>query len=91
MVATVPIFTPIVVGLGFDPIWFGILVILLIETALITPPVGINLFVVQGIRERGPIRDVIRGVVPFLAALMAMIVALILVPDLALFLPAWFG
>lgn len=91
MVATVPIFTPIVVALGFDPIWFGILVILLIETALITPPVGINLFVVQGIRDGGSIRDVIRGVVPFLGALMFMIVALIIFPGLALKLPEMFG
>lgn len=91
MVATVPIFAPIVVGLGFDPVWFGILVILLIETAMITPPVGINLFVVQGVRQSGPLEDVVRGVLPFLAALLFAIVLMVLFPGIALFLPNWLG
>ena len=54
---TVPIIAPAVIQLGFDPAWFGALMMLLLETALITPPVGSNLFVVQGVRERGPIRE----------------------------------
>ena len=91
MVATVPIFTPIMAGLGFDPVWFGILVIMLIETAMITPPVGINLFVVQGVRHGGALSDVVRGVLPFLAALIAGIALLVLVPEVALFLPRWLG
>ena len=54
MVATIPIVVPVVAGLGYDLVWFGILLILLVEMALITPPVGLNLFVVQGARARAP-------------------------------------
>ena len=88
LVATVPIITPVVVGLGFNPIWFGVLMMLLIETALITPPVGFNLFVVQGVRSRGQIYDVIVGSAPFVITLMAMIALLVAYPQIALWLPA---
>ena len=71
MVATIPITTPIVVQAGYDPVWYGILVVLLMEAALLTPPVGMNLFVVQGIRERGDLNDVIIGTVPFIVTLFA--------------------
>jgi C4-dicarboxylate transporter DctM subunit len=87
MVATVPVVTPIMVGLGYDPVWFGILIVLLIETAMITPPVGINLFVVQGVRGRGDIHDIMIGAAPFVVALLVMIGVLVLWPDLALLLP----
>jgi tripartite ATP-independent transporter DctM subunit len=87
MVATVPIIAPIMVKAGFDPIWFGILVVILMETAMITPPVGINLYVVQGLRKRGRIDDVIIGASPFVLAMMLMIVLLSLWPMLALWLP----
>jgi len=92
MVATVPIFAPIVVSLGYDPVWFGVLVIMLIETAMITPPVGINLFVVQGVRPPGkPMSDVVRGVLPFLFALLLAITLVALFPKIALFLPELLG
>jgi C4-dicarboxylate transporter DctM subunit len=71
MVVTVPVVTPVVVAAGYDPVWFGILVVLLMETAMITPPVGINLFIVQGIRRRGGINDIVIGVVPFVFSLLA--------------------
>lgn len=87
MVATVPIITPVIVSLGFDPVWFGIIIILLIETAMITPPVGINLFVVQGVRGRGHLHDVMIGATPFVITLMVMIVLLIIFPDIAMWLP----
>ncbi len=87
MVATVPIITPVIVSLGFDPVWFGIIIILLIETAMITPPVGINLFVVQGVRGRGHLHDVMIGASPFVITLMLMIVLLIFFPDIAMWLP----
>jgi C4-dicarboxylate transporter DctM subunit len=87
MIATVPIITPVIVTMGYDPVWFGVLMMLLLETALITPPVGVNLFIVQGVRERGQIRDVMIGSLPFVVTLLAMIVLLMLVPDLALWLP----
>jgi tripartite ATP-independent transporter DctM subunit len=87
MVATVPIIAPIMVKAGFDPIWFGIVVVILMETAMITPPVGINLYVVQGLRKRGRIDDVIIGAAPFVLAMMLMLVLLSLWPMLALWLP----
>ena len=87
MVATVPIITPVVVHLGFDPVWFGVLIMLLVETAMITPPVGINLFVVQGVRGRGPVHDVMIGAAPFALTLIVMIALLTAFPQIALWLP----
>ena len=87
MVATVPIIAPIMFKAGFDPIWFGILIVILMETAMITPPVGINLYVVQGLRKRGRIDDVIIGTAPFVVTMLVMIAVLSLWPQLALWLP----
>ncbi|MBO0662582.1 TRAP transporter large permease [Jiella sp. MQZ9-1] len=86
MIATIPIVVPIISGLGFDKVWFGILMIVLIEMALITPPVGLNLYVVQGARTKGSLTDVMVGVIPYVVVMLLMVVALVLVPDLALFL-----
>jgi tripartite ATP-independent transporter DctM subunit len=91
MVATVPIFTPVVVGLGYDPVWFGILVILMVETAMITPPVGINLFVVHGLRRSGALGDVIIGAAPFVLTLLAMTALIVVFPGIVLALPAAMG
>lgn len=87
MIATTPIVVPIIIALGYDPIWFGILFMILIEAALITPPIGINIFVVQGVRGEGAIRDVMLGAVPFLLMMIAMMALLLLFPQLALWLP----
>lgn len=87
MIATIPIVVPVIVGLGFDPIWFGILVIVLVEMALITPPVGLNLYVVQAARERGAFSDVIIGALPYVGAMALMVAALVAFPQIALFLP----
>jgi tripartite ATP-independent transporter DctM subunit len=87
MVATVPIITPVIIAQGFDPVWFGVLMMLLIETAMITPPVGINLFVVQGVRGRGQLHDVMLGAAPFVVTLLLMTALLILFPQIALWLP----
>ncbi len=91
MVLTIPIVFPIIVDKGYDPVWFGILLILLIEMALITPPVGLNLYVVQGIRGRGSITDIIVGSVPFVFMMLLMIAILIKFPCIALFLPSKIG
>jgi C4-dicarboxylate transporter, DctM subunit len=88
MVATVPIIAPIMFKAGFDPVWFGILIIILMELAMITPPVGINLYVVQGLRKRGKIDDVIIGASPFVVTMLLMIVVLSLWPQIALWLPS---
>jgi len=87
MIATTPIVVPIVVALGYDPLWFGILFMILIEAALITPPIGVNLFVVQSVRGGGPFRDVMLGALPFLAMMLVMIGLLLAFPQLATWLP----
>jgi len=87
MLTTTPLIFPIVVSLGYDPIWFGILQIILLEAALITPPVGVNLYVVQGVRKAGAINDVIVGTLPFLVAMLAMVTMLMIMPEIATFLP----
>ncbi|WP_273207168.1 TRAP transporter large permease [Marinobacter subterrani] len=87
MVITIPIVAPIIISLGFDPVWFGILLILLIEMALITPPVGLNLYVVQGVRKGGPFSDVMAGAMPYVGMMLLMAVILVLFPSVALFLP----
>jgi C4-dicarboxylate transporter, DctM subunit len=87
MVLTVPIITPVVVSLGYDPVWFGILIMLLCETGQITPPVGLVMYVVQGVRGRGPLADVAIGILPFVLALFAMIGLMLAAPSLALHLP----
>ncbi len=91
MIVTIPIIVPVVVQAGFDPVWFGIMVVLLCETAMITPPVGVNLYVVQGVRGRGVISDVILGVLPFIGSLLLMIVLIIAAPDIVMWLPRLIG
>jgi C4-dicarboxylate transporter, DctM subunit len=86
MVASVPIIAPILVQAGFDPVWCGIVIVLLMEIALITPPVGLNLFVVQSVRRRGYIEDVIFGSLPFMLMMLAFVGALYIWPEIALFL-----
>lgn len=90
MITTIPIIAPVMFNLGFDPVWFGIVIIILIEAALITPPVGLNLFVVQNLRRGGPMNDVIVGAAPFVVAMLALLLMLALQPGLALWLPAQF-
>ncbi|WP_449285405.1 TRAP transporter large permease [Marinobacter sp. PE14] len=87
MVITLPMVAPVIISLGYDPIWFGVLVILLIEMALITPPVGLNLYVVQGVRKEGSLNDVMIGAAPYVLMMIIMGILLIAFPDIALFLP----
>lgn len=87
MVATIPIVVPIIVQLGYDPLWFGILMILLVEMALITPPVGLNLYVVQAARDKGSFSDVMIGVIPYAIAMLVMAGLLVIFPAIALYLP----
>jgi C4-dicarboxylate transporter DctM subunit len=89
MILTTPFIYPIVTKLGWDPIWWGVVLTILIEAALITPPVGLNLYVVQSLRERGAIIDVIRGALPFVIGMVALIGLLMAIPDVALWLPNW--
>ncbi|MEP1768427.1 MAG: TRAP transporter large permease [Sulfitobacter sp.] len=87
MVVTIPIIVPLVVAQGYDVVWFGILMIVLIEMALITPPVGLNLYVVQGARKSGSLNEVMLGALPYCLTMLAMALLLIAFPNIALFLP----
>ncbi|MBO9512712.1 MAG: TRAP transporter large permease [Variovorax sp.] len=91
MVATTPVVVPIIQHLGFSPIWFGVVFVILIETALITPPIGMNLFVVQSVRKGGDFRDVVLGSLPFVGLMFLLILLLIAFPSLALWLPELFA
>jgi tripartite ATP-independent transporter DctM subunit len=88
MVVTIPIIVPLIVEQGFDVVWFGILMIVLIEMALISPPVGLNLYVVQGARKSGKMSEVMLGTIPFVIVMLIMVAALIAFPQVALFLPS---
>jgi tripartite ATP-independent transporter DctM subunit len=87
LVLTMPIFFPVITGLGFDPIWFGVVVVVMPEIGLITPPVGINVFIVKSVAPEVPLSEIFWGVAPFLLALAAVVGLLILWPWLALYLP----
>ncbi|MCD1618064.1 TRAP transporter large permease [Salipiger marinus] len=87
MIATLPVVFPLVVHLGIDPVWFGIFLVLMMETGLITPPIGMNLYIVQGVRGTGSIMDVIWGSMPFVALMLAFTVLLIAWPGMVLWLP----
>lgn len=87
VVGTIPIVFPIVVALGIDPVWFGIFLVIMAEMALVTPPVGMNLYVVQGVRGEGNIIDVIYGVLPFLLMMLALVALIWFYPAIVLWLP----
>jgi tripartite ATP-independent transporter DctM subunit len=91
MISTIPITTPLIIQAGYDPIWFGILLVLLIQTAMVSPPFGINIFVIHGIRARGTLSDVEVGAAPFVVALLVMIVLICVFPDIAMWLPRAVG
>jgi tripartite ATP-independent transporter DctM subunit len=89
MVTTIGIVVPIVVASGFDPLWFGIFMTTMMELSLITPPVGLNLYVIHNLRPRGAnINDVFIGVIPFMAAFFAFITLIIYAPEVVLWLPS---
>ncbi len=89
---TVPIFFPVVMELGFDPIWFGIIIVMVTEMGVITPPVGINVYVVYGVaknvlKEEIPLEKIFKGIFPFLIAVIVGVLILIMFPSIILFLP----
>ncbi|MBM3166917.1 MAG: TRAP transporter large permease [Chloroflexi bacterium] len=85
---TIPIFYPAIIALGFDPIWFGVIIVLIVEMGVITPPVGINVYVIKGIARDVPIAKIFKGVLPFLIAELIMVGILIAFPKVATFLPS---
>lgn len=87
MIATIPIVLPVVQSLGYDSVWFGIFLVMMCELALITPPVGMNLYIVQSVRGRGSVGDVIMGVLPFLFCILLLVALICAVPGIVLWLP----
>ena len=84
---TVPIFFPVAQALGFDPIWFGVVIVLIAEMGVITPPVGINVYVVYGVAKDVPLEVIFKGVLPMLIALLLCNLIILFFPQIALFLP----
>ncbi len=84
---TIPILYPVVLALGFDPIWFGVIIVLVTEMGVITPPVGVNVYVIKGIAKDVPLETIFKGILPFLVALIVAISILMAFPQIATFLP----
>ena len=87
LVGTVPIVFPVIVAAGIDPVWFGVFIVLMCEISLISPPVGMTLYVIQAVRREGTIAEVFQGTVPFFIAMVVMTALLIAFPEMALWLP----
>lgn len=87
LVVTIPIYYPVILGLGFDPVWFGVVAVIVIEMGMITPPVGLNVFVVRGVAANVPLATIFAGVIPFLLAMIATLLLIILFPGIALVIP----
>ncbi|MFT5438881.1 MAG: tripartite ATP-independent transporter DctM subunit [Alphaproteobacteria bacterium] len=87
MVLTLPIVHPLILALGYDPIWFGVVMVIVLEMGLISPPVGVNVFVVKGVAEDVPLRDIFAGIIPFWIAMAVCLVILLIFPQIALILP----
>ncbi len=87
MVLTIPVVYPMVLDMGFDPIWFGVIITLVMEMSLITPPVGINVFIISGIAKEVPMYTIFRGVLPFWLAMLVCIILVSVFPEIVLYLP----
>ncbi|MDK3074993.1 TRAP transporter large permease [Sedimentitalea sp. JM2-8] len=87
MITTIPVLFPVVVAVGFDPVWFGVFIVIMCELALLTPPVGMNLYIVQGVRNRGQITDVIMGVLPFFISILSLVALITVFPQIVTWLP----
>ncbi|NLW84563.1 MAG: TRAP transporter large permease [Phycisphaerae bacterium] len=88
---TIPIFYPVVMELGFDPIWFGVMIVLVTQMGVITPPVGVNVYVISGVERDVPLQTIFRGAMPFLLALIVAAILLVLFPSICTFLPNRIG
>jgi len=88
---TVPIFYPVVTQLGYDPIWFGVIIVLVVSMGIITPPVGINVYVIKGVAQDVPLEKIFKGIWPFLGAIFVACLILMAFPNMVLFLPALLG
>jgi tripartite ATP-independent transporter DctM subunit len=91
MVLTLPVIFPVIVTIGFDPIWFGVLLVLMMEAGLITPPVGLNIYTIAGIAKDVPMGTIFRGALPFLLSIIATAIILTVFPQIATYLPTLMG
>ena len=85
---TIPIFFPVIQQLGMDPVWFGIIVVMVVELGLITPPVGMNVFIIKGMAQEVALADIYKGVLPFVIAQVLLIALIVAFPDIATWLPS---
>jgi C4-dicarboxylate transporter DctM subunit len=90
LILTVPIFYPVITAMGYDPIWFGVIMVLMFEMAVITPPMGINVLALQSVAGDVPVSKMFRGILPFLIMMWICVAILIAFPDIALILPKLF-
>jgi tripartite ATP-independent transporter DctM subunit len=91
MVLTMPVIYPVVKTLGFDPIWFGVVCVIMMEAGLITPPVGLNVYTLAGVVKDVPMSTIFRGSMPFLVAMLAVTILIAIFPGIALYLPSMMG
>jgi tripartite ATP-independent transporter DctM subunit len=91
MVLTMPVIFPVVKTLGFDPIWFGVVCVIMMEAGLITPPVGLNVYTLAGVAKDVPMETIFRGAFPFLFAMIAVTILITIFPSIALYLPSMMG
>jgi tripartite ATP-independent transporter DctM subunit len=91
MVLTMPVIFPVIKALGFDPIWFGVICVIMMEAGLITPPVGLNVYALAGVVKDVPMQTIFRGAVPFLLAMVVVVIIITIFPIICLFLPSMMG
>lgn len=91
VILTIPIVFPVAMSLAYDPIWFGVIIVLVAEMGAITPPVGVNVYVIKGVAKDVPLEVIFKGILPFLGAIIACVAILVAFPQIALFLPGLMG
>jgi tripartite ATP-independent transporter DctM subunit len=91
MVLTLPVIFPVISALGFDPIWFGVICVIMMEAGLITPPVGLNVYTLAGVTKDVPMQTIFRGAVPFLIPMIAVVIIITIFPEIVLLLPSLMG
>ena len=88
MFVTLPVIFPAIVALDYDPIWFGVMLVFLVELALVTPPFGLSLFIIRGVHQESKMSDIYKGCIPFIIADFVILALFILFPEIITFLPS---
>jgi TRAP-type C4-dicarboxylate transport system permease large subunit len=87
IILTIPILFPILTSMGFDAIWFGVIMVIVLEMGLITPPVGLNVFILKGVAKDVPMNTIFKGIWPFLISSVAAIIVIMIFPEIATYIP----